>query len=75
MEILYILIPVSMILVTVAIILFGWAIKNGQYDDLEGPGHSILFDDDEHMIPGRDNKPRKDTKTPAAPSNPSEPKE
>ncbi len=59
MEILYILIPVSLILVTIAIVLFGWAIKNGQYDDLEGPGHSILFDDDEDMIPGPDDKPRK----------------
>jgi cbb3-type cytochrome oxidase maturation protein len=58
MEILYILIPVSLILVTIAIALFGWAIKNGQYDDLEGPGHSILFDDDEDMIPGPDDKPR-----------------
>lgn len=58
MEILYILIPVSLILVTIAIVLFGWAIKNGQYDDLEGPGHSILFDDDEDMIPGPDDKPR-----------------
>jgi cbb3-type cytochrome oxidase maturation protein len=54
MEILFILIPVSVILVTLAITLFGWAIKNGQYDDLEGPGHSILYDDDEDMIPGSD---------------------
>lgn len=58
MEILYILIPVSVILVTLAITLFGWAIKNGQYDDLEGPGHSILYDDDEDMIPGADDKAR-----------------
>ena len=53
MEILFILIPVSIILVAIAIAIFGWAIKNGQYDDLEGPAHSILYDDDEDMIPGR----------------------
>ena len=54
MEILYILIPVSIILVAIAIAIFGWAVKSGQYDDLEGPAHSILFDDDKDMIPGND---------------------
>ncbi len=53
MEILYILIPVSLILVAVAIAIFGWAVKSGQYDDLEGPAHSILFDDDDPLIPGQ----------------------
>lgn len=56
MEILFILVPVSLILVTLAIFIFGWAVKSGQYDDLEGPAHSILFDDDEDMIPVK-NKP------------------
>lgn len=62
MEILYVLIPVSMILIVVAIGIFNWAVKSGQYDDLEGPAHSILYDDDEEMIPGPDDKP-KDTST------------
>lgn len=53
MEILYILIPVSLILVAFAIAIFGWAVKSGQYDDLEGPAHSILYDDDADMIPGQ----------------------
>lgn len=51
MEILYILVPVSLILVALAIAVFGWAVKSGQYDDLEGPAHSILFDDDDELIP------------------------
>lgn len=59
MEILYILIPISIILVALAIVIFGWAVKNGQYDDLDGPAHSILYDDDKDMIPGPDDKPRK----------------
>jgi len=67
-EILFILIPVSIILVAVAIGVFGWAVKSGQYDDLEGPAHSILYDDDEDMIPGPDdaprNTPKKDTANP-----------
>ncbi len=28
-----------------------WAIKNGQYDDMEGPAQRILMDDDDPMIP------------------------
>lgn len=59
MEILYILIPLSIILVALAIAIFGWAVKNGQYDDLEGPAHSILYDDDRDMIPGQNNKTQK----------------
>jgi len=61
MEILFILIPVSIILVALAIWIFGWAVKSGQYDDLEGPAHSILFDDDLDMIPGRDDKPKENS--------------
>jgi len=68
MEILFILIPVSIAFVALAIWIFGWAIKNGQYDDLEGPAHSILFDDDADMIPDRNDKPKtepaKDSKKP-----------
>ncbi len=36
---------------TIAVFVFSWAVKSGQFDDLEGPAHSILFDDDEDMIP------------------------
>lgn len=58
MEILFILIPVSIAFVALAVWIFGWAIKNGQYDDLEGPAHSILFDDDADMIPDRNDQPK-----------------
>lgn len=51
MEILYILVPLSIILVAIAVYILGWAVKSGQFDDLEGPAHRILYDDDEHMIP------------------------
>lgn len=51
MEILVFLIPVSLVLVTGGIILFNWAVKSGQYDDLDGPAHQILYDDDKDMIP------------------------
>ncbi|WPC06959.1 cbb3-type cytochrome oxidase assembly protein CcoS [Pseudomonas benzenivorans] len=45
MSALYILIPVALVLVAFAIWLFFWAVDSGQYDDLDGPAHSILFDD------------------------------
>lgn len=47
MAALYILIPVAVVLVALAIWVFFWAVDNGQYDDLDGPAHSILFDDED----------------------------
>ena len=38
MEILYLLIPLSVVLVFVIGVAFWWSLKSGQYDDLEGPG-------------------------------------
>ena len=46
MSAIYILIPIAVGLVGFAIWLFVWAVDNGQYDDLDGPAHSILFDDE-----------------------------
>ncbi len=46
MEILYLLIPVSVVLVFLIGIGFWWSLKSGQFDDLEGPGYRILMDDD-----------------------------
>lgn len=47
MTALYILIPIAVVLVIVAIWVFTWAVNTGQYDDLDGPAHSILFDDED----------------------------
>lgn len=68
MEILVFLIPVSLLLVTGGIILFNWAVKNGQYDDLEGPAHQILYDDDKDMIPEESRQP-KDKQNPVNPDD------
>ncbi|MGB5439880.1 MAG: cbb3-type cytochrome oxidase assembly protein CcoS [Gammaproteobacteria bacterium] len=46
MEIIYLLIPLSLLLVGVIVWVFVWAIQSGQFDDLEGPAHQILMDDD-----------------------------
>ena len=46
MESLYILIPISIILAFAIGYFFWWSGKNVQFDDLEGPAHRILMDDD-----------------------------
>lgn len=74
MEVLFVLIPISIILIAVAIGIFGWAVKSGQYDDMEGPAHSILYDDDADMIPGPDDKPKPVEKKTDSKSNKSEQK-
>lgn len=51
MEILYILVPLSLLLVALGVGLFIWSVRNGQYDDLDSPAHRILYDDDQEMIP------------------------
>jgi len=51
MDMLFILVPIAIILVSFAAWGMRWALKNGQFDDMDSPASSILFDDDEHMIP------------------------
>ena len=46
MSIIYVLIPLAIILVAVALGIFFWAVKSDQFQDLERQGYSILFDDD-----------------------------
>lgn len=45
------LLGVTVLFVAIAAAGILWAIKNGQYDDMEGPAQRILMDDDDPMIP------------------------
>lgn len=47
MEVIYLLIPLSLLLVGLIVWILLWAIRSGQFDDLEGPAHRILMDDDD----------------------------
>ena len=47
MEIMYLLSPLSVILVFLIGVVFWWSLRSGQFDDLEGPGSRILMDDDQ----------------------------
>ena len=46
MEILYLLVPLSVVLVLLIGAVFWLALESGQFDDLEGPGLRVLADDD-----------------------------
>lgn len=51
MDILYLLIPLSLVFVAVIALVFLWAVKNGQFEDMEGPAHRILMDDEVDETP------------------------
>ena len=46
MEILFILIPLSLLLVVVMLWAFAWSVRTGQFDDLQRHGHDLMFDDE-----------------------------
>ncbi|WP_034605896.1 cbb3-type cytochrome oxidase assembly protein CcoS [Chitinimonas koreensis] len=54
MESLYLLIPLSVLIALGGGLLFWWATRAGQFDDLEGPAHRILQDDDSASPDGGD---------------------
>jgi cbb3-type cytochrome oxidase maturation protein len=45
------LIPVALILGGIGLVAFLWALKSGQFDDLDGAAHRILFEDDDGPAP------------------------
>ena len=51
MDILYLLVPISLLFVFVIAAVFWWSLKSGQYEDLDGPGYRILMDDDRADVP------------------------
>lgn len=52
MEILYLLVPLSVVFVFLIGAIFWWSLRSGQFEDLEGPAYRILRDDD--SIDGED---------------------
>lgn len=51
MTILYLLIPLGLILLACAVAAFFWAVRTGQFDDLETPAMSVVMDDDSKPAP------------------------
>jgi len=50
MEIIFLLIIISLGFIVLLAAALYWAIKSGQFDDMEGYGHQILMDDDKENI-------------------------
>ncbi|MDH5490059.1 MAG: cbb3-type cytochrome oxidase assembly protein CcoS [Rhodospirillaceae bacterium] len=46
MDVLIYLIPIALVLGAIALAAFLWALKSGQFEDMEGSANRILFDDD-----------------------------
>lgn len=65
MEVIYGLIPGMIILGLGMVVVFIWAAKSGQFDDLEGAAHRILMDDDDPLLE-RKSAESKSAEAPAA---------
>ena len=50
MSIIYVLIPIAMLFVLVAVGIFFWAVRSDQFDDLEKQSVSILFEEDSDQV-------------------------
>lgn len=50
MDSLLMLIPVALVLGLLGLLGFLWALRSGQFDDLDGAAHRILFDDDDMPV-------------------------
>ncbi len=50
MEILFLLLPITLLVSMVIAIFFLWTVNSGQYEDLDGEAHRILMDDDQNQL-------------------------
>ena len=57
MTILLILVPISLALLGLAVWAFLWAVKSGQYDDLDSPSIDVLRDESKPAPPAEAAKP------------------
>lgn len=46
MEVIYLLVPLSLVLVFAIGAVFWWSLASGQFEDLEGPARRILLDEE-----------------------------
>ncbi|HMA31596.1 MAG TPA: cbb3-type cytochrome oxidase assembly protein CcoS [Casimicrobiaceae bacterium] len=57
MDILYLLVPLSLVLVFIIGGVFWWTLRSGMFDDLEGPAWRVLQDDDNPAHEGPPDRP------------------
>ena len=56
MSVIYIILPLALVVVLIAVIAYVWAAKRGQFDDMKTPAMRMLHDDE----PVRTGEPRTD---------------
>ncbi|MCA3107488.1 MAG: cbb3-type cytochrome oxidase assembly protein CcoS [bacterium] len=70
MDILYLLVPLSVVLAIAIGAAFWWAVRNDQFEDMEGPAQRLLLDDDDRVAApesGRTAPPDAEAAPPASP--------
>lgn len=61
MNILLFLIPVSLVMIGVAALIFVWAVRHGQFEDLDTPALDVLRDDKPTTAAAKESDPKPDT--------------
>lgn len=56
MSVIYALIPVAILFVILAVVIFFWAVKSNQFEDIEREGMRILLDDEEEQAKQQSNQ-------------------
>lgn len=46
MSVLFIVVPLALVIVLIAVVAYVWSARNGQFDDLDTPAVRMLHDDD-----------------------------
>lgn len=67
MDILYLLVPLSVIAMLAVLGVFAWALRGGQLDNLAGEGERILWTDSQPAEDGRTTTARQTTTAPDHP--------
>ncbi|MBX2859300.1 MAG: cbb3-type cytochrome oxidase assembly protein CcoS [Cellvibrionaceae bacterium] len=63
MESLFILIPVALFFLTLIVLIFFWAVRSGQFEDLDTEARRILFEEDSPAAKPAGKKEQSETET------------
>ncbi len=49
MSVVYVLLPLALLIAAAAVAAFIWAVRRGQFDDLDTPAYRVLHDDEDDL--------------------------
>jgi cbb3-type cytochrome oxidase maturation protein len=58
MEVVFVLVPISLLIVVIALWAFVWSVRGDQYDDLDKEAYRILFEDESDAAANAEEKPK-----------------